>query len=102
VTFFQLDLAISSFFENDGMEVAEPVEDISPAAPQQVPYQSRIFAQSFSQFSVEDISSSPQQVPRSSVTNPYVPAAAAAAVDATLATAGLNFLTLLPTALKIC
>jgi hypothetical protein len=47
--FFQLDLAISSFFENDGMEVAEPVEDISPAAPQQVPpYQSRIFAQSFS------------------------------------------------------
>jgi hypothetical protein len=35
--FFQLDLAISSFFENDGMEVAEPVEDISPAAPQQVP-----------------------------------------------------------------
>ena len=27
---FQLDLAISSFFENDGMEVAEPAEDISP------------------------------------------------------------------------
>jgi hypothetical protein len=26
------------------MEVAEPVEDISPAAPQQVPYQSRISA----------------------------------------------------------
>jgi len=30
----QLDLAISSFFENDGMEVAEPVEDISPASHQ--------------------------------------------------------------------
>jgi hypothetical protein len=46
------------------MEVAEPVEDISPAAPQQVPYQSRISAQSFSRFSVEDICpSAPQQVP---------------------------------------